>query len=170
MEGEVKEGEPHRTGSGDGDINASVRSPRAPQPSLPPIISSSLSLEALPPFPSFTLPPSFASSSTLLKQGAEGRVFLSTFLSRPCVVKQRFPKTYRHPSLDLSLTRARLNAECRSLLKVRRARRRHTHHLLGQRRRAPHRHGAHTRMHRARVDAEGGAEGAGRRRRMRSVG
>lgn len=71
--------------------------------------------------PVFALPPSFPVSSTLLKQGAEGRVFLSSFLSRPCVVKQRFVKSYRHPSLDASLTRARLTAECRSLLKVRKA-------------------------------------------------
>jgi TP53 regulating kinase-like protein len=71
--------------------------------------------------PTFSLPPSFPSTSRLLKQGAEGRVFLSDFLSRPCVVKQRFVKSYRHPSLDLSLTRSRLTAECRSLVKVRKA-------------------------------------------------
>ena len=37
-----------------------------------------------------------------------------------CVVKQRFPKRYRHPALDAALSRSRLLAECRAMAKVRR--------------------------------------------------
>jgi TP53 regulating kinase-like protein len=55
----------------------------------------------------------------LLSQGAEARVFSTTFLGKPCVVKQRFRKKYRHPVLDQKLTRSRLFAECRSLMKAR---------------------------------------------------
>ena len=55
----------------------------------------------------------------LLSQGAEARVFTTTFLGKPCVVKQRFKKKYRHPVLDQKLTRSRLLAECRSLMKAR---------------------------------------------------
>jgi len=55
----------------------------------------------------------------LLSQGAEARVFSTTFLGKPCVVKQRFKKKYRHPVLDEKLTRSRLLAECRSLMKAR---------------------------------------------------
>ncbi|RVX20701.1 EKC/KEOPS complex subunit bud32 [Vitis vinifera] len=70
------------------------------------------------------------SSLILLKQGAEattcalatnynvsqdflqgtGRVFESNFVGRRCVVKERFSKKYRHPSLDSKLTLKRLNA------------------------------------------------------------
>ena len=122
MDAEVKGGEAHSNGGADhSNASNSTRSLHATQPSPPSLSTSSPSTDPLPPPPSFAPPPSFPSSSTLLKQGAEGRVFLSTFLSRPCVVKQRFVKAYRHPSLDLSLTRARLTAESRSLLKVRRA-------------------------------------------------
>ncbi|TVU09502.1 hypothetical protein EJB05_42978, partial [Eragrostis curvula] len=46
----------------------------------------------------------------LLKQGAEGRVFVSTFVGRKCVIKERFSKKYRHPLLDSKLTLKRLNA------------------------------------------------------------
>ncbi|PWZ21311.1 hypothetical protein Zm00014a_028046 [Zea mays] len=47
----------------------------------------------------------------LLKQGAEGRVFASTFVGRKCVIKERFSKKYRHPLLDSKLTLKRLNAD-----------------------------------------------------------
>ena len=36
------------------------------------------------------------------------RVFRVTFLSRPAVAKQRFSKRYRHPDLDVQLTKSRL--------------------------------------------------------------
>ncbi|XP_066387097.1 uncharacterized protein [Miscanthus floridulus] len=56
----------------------------------------------------------------LLKQGAEGRVFASTFVGRKCVIKERFSKKYRHPLLDSKLTLKRLNAEARCMTKARR--------------------------------------------------
>ncbi|PIA31686.1 hypothetical protein AQUCO_04900170v1 [Aquilegia coerulea] len=56
----------------------------------------------------------------LLKQGAEARVFESTFVGRRSVVKERFSKKYRHPSLDSKLTLKRLNAEARCMTKARR--------------------------------------------------
>ncbi|KAL5977501.1 hypothetical protein ACLOJK_021848 [Asimina triloba] len=46
----------------------------------------------------------------LLKQGAEARVFESSFLGRRSIVKERFSKKYRHPLLDSKLTLKRLNA------------------------------------------------------------
>ncbi|KAF8394376.1 hypothetical protein HHK36_020584 [Tetracentron sinense] len=59
-------------------------------------------------------------SLTLVKQGAEARVFESTFVGRRSIVKERFSKKYRHPSLDLKLTLKRLNAEARCMTKARR--------------------------------------------------
>lgn len=59
-------------------------------------------------------------SLILIKQGAEARVFESTFVGRRCIVKERFSKKYRHPSLDSKLTLKRLNAEARCMTKARR--------------------------------------------------
>ncbi|PSS06368.1 TP53-regulating kinase [Actinidia chinensis var. chinensis] len=56
----------------------------------------------------------------LVKQGAEARVFESTFVGRRSIVKERFSKKYRHPSLDSKLTLKRLNAEARCMTKARR--------------------------------------------------
>ncbi|XP_008813066.1 EKC/KEOPS complex subunit bud32 [Phoenix dactylifera] len=56
----------------------------------------------------------------LLKQGAEARVFESNFVGRRSIVKERFSKKYRHPSLDSKLTLKRLNAEARCMTKARR--------------------------------------------------
>ena len=55
----------------------------------------------------------------MISQGAEGRVFRVQFLQRATVVKQRFKKTYRHPTLDAKLTRSRLTMETRSLMRAR---------------------------------------------------
>lgn len=55
----------------------------------------------------------------LLAQGAEGRVFAVTFLGRPAVCKQRFQKTYRHPTLDTKITRSRLVGEARAIARAR---------------------------------------------------
>ncbi|XP_074311040.1 uncharacterized protein LOC141646935 [Silene latifolia] len=55
----------------------------------------------------------------LLKQGAEARVFESAFVGRRCIIKERFSKKYRHPSLDLKLTLKCLNAEARCMTKAR---------------------------------------------------
>ncbi|PHT46951.1 hypothetical protein CQW23_16109 [Capsicum baccatum] len=60
-------------------------------------------------------------SLVLIKQGAEARVFESTFVgSRRCIIKERFSKKYRHPILDSKLTLKRLNAEARCMTKARR--------------------------------------------------
>ncbi|CAA3028436.1 TP53-regulating kinase [Olea europaea var. sylvestris] len=60
------------------------------------------------------------SSMVLIKQGAEARVFESKFVDRRSIVKERFSKKYRHPSLDSKLTLKRLNAEARCMTKARR--------------------------------------------------
>ncbi|KAJ7977360.1 EKC/KEOPS complex subunit bud32 [Quillaja saponaria] len=59
-------------------------------------------------------------SLILIKQGAEARVFESTFVGRKSIVKERFSKKYRHPTLDSKLTLKRLNAEARCMTKARR--------------------------------------------------
>eukprot|EP00903_Cladosiphon_okamuranus_P019897 g18288.t1 len=57
----------------------------------------------------------------LLSQGAEARVFETTFCGRPAVVKERFRKTYRLPALEEKLTSRRTLQEARCMLKVRKA-------------------------------------------------
>lgn len=59
-------------------------------------------------------------SLILIKQGAEARVFESTFVGRRSIIKERFSKKYRHPVLDSKLTLKRLNAEARCMTKARR--------------------------------------------------
>ncbi|KAF9676518.1 hypothetical protein SADUNF_Sadunf08G0010200 [Salix dunnii] len=55
----------------------------------------------------------------LIKQGAEAG-FESSFVGRRSIVKERFSKKYRHPTLDSKLTLKRLNAEARCMTKARR--------------------------------------------------
>lgn len=59
----------------------------------------------------------------LLAQGAEALLYKTHYLtpSRPCVLKYRPPKTWRHPQLDARLTRHRILAEARILVRCRRA-------------------------------------------------
>lgn len=47
------------------------------------------------------------------------RAWKGTFLGRPAVLKERFSKGYRHPTLDTRLTLHRTKAEMRGLLKAR---------------------------------------------------
>lgn len=61
----------------------------------------------------------YALEAVPVKQGAEGRLFHCTYLGRPAVVKDRFEKKYRHPQLDAQLTKERLKAEMRALVKCR---------------------------------------------------
>lgn len=49
--------------------------------------------------------------ATLISQGAEGRLFETTFLGKPCLMKERFKKSYRHPALDEKLTNKRMSLE-----------------------------------------------------------
>ncbi|KAK9528386.1 hypothetical protein VZT92_012550 [Zoarces viviparus] len=65
--------------------------------------------------------PEFLSKAELLKQGAEARVYRAEFLGKPTIVKERFPKRYRHPVLDEKLTHRRTVQEVRSILRCRRA-------------------------------------------------
>ncbi|CAL1532365.1 unnamed protein product [Lymnaea stagnalis] len=59
--------------------------------------------------------------SVLLKQGAEAKLYSYDFYGRPCIIKERFKKSYRHPTLDVSLTSQRLKAEVRANLRCRMA-------------------------------------------------
>ena len=63
-----------------------------------------------------------ATPPTLVAQGAEGRLYKTTFLlpNRPCALKYRPPKPWRHPTLDQRLTRHRILSEARILAKCRR--------------------------------------------------
>lgn len=63
----------------------------------------------------------FVGKAELLKQGAEARVYRAHFLGKPTIVKQRFPKRYRHPTLDEKLTHRRTTQEVRSILRCRKA-------------------------------------------------
>ncbi len=50
-------------------------------------------------------------------QGAEGRIYRASFLGRPAVCKERFAKSYRHPTLDRKLRQARMLHEARCLVR-----------------------------------------------------
>lgn len=65
--------------------------------------------------------PEFLRQAELLKQGAEARVYRAEFLGTPTIVKERFPKRYRHPALDEKLTHRRTVQEVRAILRCRRA-------------------------------------------------
>ncbi|KAJ3071162.1 TP53 regulating kinase [Podochytrium sp. JEL0797] len=59
---------------------------------------------------------------SLISQGAEARVFKSSFgLREHCIVKERFRKTYRHPVLDEKLSKRRTILEARCLLKAKKS-------------------------------------------------
>lgn len=51
----------------------------------------------------------------LIKQGAEGKLYLTTFQGQRCLAKERFVKAYRHPDLDRQLTRERMRAETKAI-------------------------------------------------------
>ncbi|XP_071085496.1 EKC/KEOPS complex subunit Tp53rkb-like [Haliotis cracherodii] len=55
----------------------------------------------------------------LVQQGAEARLYSGSFYGRPCMVKERFSKSYRHPTLDKSLTSQRIKGEVRAMLRCR---------------------------------------------------
>jgi TP53 regulating kinase-like protein len=82
-----------------------------------------------------TKPPRYHNSTwQLISQGAEARIWLvpnyltindgdnqeNTTKSVPAICKERFAKTYRHPVLNDTLTRARTKSEARSLIRCRR--------------------------------------------------
>ncbi|XP_070574129.1 EKC/KEOPS complex subunit Tp53rkb-like [Ptychodera flava] len=57
----------------------------------------------------------------LIKQGAEARLYSGTFMGRPAIIKERFKKKYRHPTLDKKLTHRRTVREVSSNLRCRKA-------------------------------------------------
>lgn len=61
------------------------------------------------------------SSLTLFKQGAEGRIFKLTYLGKPAILKERFKKNYRIDELDSHLTKERIRAEAKSILRCKNA-------------------------------------------------
>ena len=65
--------------------------------------------------------PSPRSSLELITQGAEALIYRTTFLTadQPCALKFRPKKSYRHPTLDARLTKARILAEARVLVRCR---------------------------------------------------
>ena len=71
------------------------------------------------------VPPPPQPPGILIRQGAEARIysrpdgFLSTFPGLACIIKERFVKTYRHPTLDTSLSLRRMRAEARQLVRCR---------------------------------------------------
>lgn len=86
-----------------------------------------VAIQPLPPTePEFPLPPALqhpaARAPVLVTQGAEGRLYQTTWLTadRPCALKHRPSKPYRHPVLDARLTRHRILSEARILHKCRR--------------------------------------------------
>ena len=56
---------------------------------------------------------------TFIRQGAEAKLYRGFFYGRPCYSKERFSKSYRHPSLDKYLTIQRLKAELRAINRCR---------------------------------------------------
>ena len=57
----------------------------------------------------------------MLGHGAEARVWKSTFCGRPCVIKERVEKKYRHPQLEAALSKKRLNQEARCIVRARKS-------------------------------------------------
>jgi len=56
---------------------------------------------------------------TIMCQGAEGRIYLSDLWGQPCIIKERFKKEYRHPTLDEKLTKTRILQEVKSMSRIR---------------------------------------------------
>lgn len=54
---------------------------------------------------------------SMIKQGAEARLYSGTFMEQKVIVKERFSKKYRHPELDKQLTKDRHKAEARALMR-----------------------------------------------------
>lgn len=61
-----------------------------------------------------------STDSQLICQGAEGKVYSTTFLGRPAICKERLRKKYRVAVLDEKITRQRLVHEARCIAKCHR--------------------------------------------------
>ena len=56
--------------------------------------------------------------SILLSQGAEGKIYIGEFLSKKCIVKERFIKKYRVKELDQKITKNRMLNESRNICRA----------------------------------------------------
>jgi len=54
----------------------------------------------------------------MLHQGAEAVVHAGTWMDQDAILKQRQPRTWRHPDLDARLTKSRMSAEVRLLRRL----------------------------------------------------
>ncbi|CAH2005210.1 unnamed protein product [Acanthoscelides obtectus] len=57
----------------------------------------------------------------LMKQGAEARLYVGMYLGKPTIAKERFKKAYRHEILDDLLTKERIKAESRAIVRCKMA-------------------------------------------------
>lgn len=57
----------------------------------------------------------------LIGQGAEARLYSGHYLGKSTLVKERFEKKYRHPDLDSRLTKDRIRAEARAIVRAKAA-------------------------------------------------
>ncbi|KAI0134439.1 BUD32 protein kinase [Xylariales sp. AK1849] len=94
--------------------------PIQPRPASSPTTTTTTARHEFP-LPRTLTHPSSA-TPLLITQGAEGRLYRTTYLSpsTPCALKHRPSKPYRHPLLDARLTRHRILSEARILHKCRR--------------------------------------------------
>ncbi|KAJ8961735.1 hypothetical protein NQ318_021335 [Aromia moschata] len=53
----------------------------------------------------------------LIRQGAEAKLYKGLYLGKPTLAKERFRKKYRHENLDLFLTKERMKAENRAIVR-----------------------------------------------------
>lgn len=53
----------------------------------------------------------------LIKQGAEARLYQGTYLGKETILKERFIKKYRHKYLDETLTKERMKAETKAIVR-----------------------------------------------------
>ncbi|KOC60153.1 TP53-regulating kinase [Habropoda laboriosa] len=57
----------------------------------------------------------------LIAQGAEARLYKGDYLGKSTLIKERFEKKYRHTDLDTRLTKDRIRAECRAIIRAKAA-------------------------------------------------
>lgn len=61
------------------------------------------------------------SNLKILKQGAEAKLYVCTYLGKPTLIKERFAKKYRHTDLDLTITKERIRNEARAIVRCKTA-------------------------------------------------
>ncbi|KAK6748183.1 hypothetical protein RB195_001045 [Necator americanus] len=53
-----------------------------------------------------------------MRQGAEARIYMCTYLGKPAIMKERFVKKYRHSALDHRLNKVRMRNELKGMVKA----------------------------------------------------